>query len=215
MRDETPSLDERILELGDGSQVSVSDARHIDVRGRTLMPGLIDCHVHALAASADLFIEAEWSPMYLAAHARHILEGMLRRGFTTVRDAAGADFGLAMAVEEGLFAGPRLIFGGRALSQTGGHADGRSRGRTALEYGYSYSSIGVVVDGVAEVRKAVREEIKRGASHIKLMLSGGCPFGSAHQSLPFSSVRRFSTRAITASTSSGRDSPRWLCSMAG
>src|SRR5438105_2636909 len=165
--------DERILEVGESSQVSVSDARHIDVRGRTLMPGLIDCHVHALAASADLFIEAEWSPMYLAAHARGILDGMLQRGFTTVRDAAGADFGLAQAVQEGLFAGPRLIFGGRALSQTGGHADGRSRGRTALEYGYSYSSIGVVVDGVAEVRKAVREEIKRGASHIKLMLSGG------------------------------------------
>src|SRR5438067_2456206 len=97
--------DERIVEVGDGVQIKTSDARHIDVRGRTLMPGLIDCHIHALAASADLFIADEWSPMYLAAHARGILEGMLQRGFTTVRDAAGADFGLARAVEEGLFAG--------------------------------------------------------------------------------------------------------------
>src|SRR5919202_4518072 len=98
---------------------------------------------------------------------------MLFRGFTTVRDAAGGDFGLARAVDEGLMVGPRLVFGGRALSQTGGHGDSRSRGRTALEAGYSYTAASVVCDGVPEVRRAVREEIKRGAQHIKLMLSGG------------------------------------------
>jgi imidazolonepropionase-like amidohydrolase len=98
---------------------------------------------------------------------------MLQRGFTTVRDAAGADFGLARAVQEGLVDGPRLIFGGRGLSQTGGHGDGRSSGRTAQEAGYSYTTGNVVCDGVPEVRRTVREEIKRGAQHIKLMLSGG------------------------------------------
>ena len=166
--------DERIVEVGDTAQIRASEEdRSFDLGGRTLMPGLIDCHVHVTAASANLASQSEWSPMYLAARASVILSGMLQRGFTTVRDAAGADFGLAMAVEEGLFAGPRLIFGGRALSQTGGHADGRSRGRTALEPGYSYTDLGTVCDGVDQLRKAAREEIKRGASHIKLMLSGG------------------------------------------
>ena len=101
------------------------------------------------------------------------MRDMLQRGFTTVRDAAGGDFGLARGVGEGFIQGPRLIFGGRALSQTGGHGDDRGRGRTALEPGYAYTSMSVVCDGVTEVRRAVREEIKRGAHHIKLMLSGG------------------------------------------
>jgi imidazolonepropionase-like amidohydrolase len=148
-------------------------ARRIDVGGHTLMPGLIDCHVHVMAATADLGELQEWSPLYLAGHANQILRGMLQRGFTTVRDAGGGDYGIARAVEERLFDGPRVIFGGRALSQTGGHADNRGRARTAIEPGYSYTSLGVVCDGVAAVRQAVREEIKRGAWHIKLMLSGG------------------------------------------
>jgi imidazolonepropionase-like amidohydrolase len=163
--------DDRIVEIRSGGAIQAD--RFIDARGRVLMPGLIDCHVHVLAAHADLAEIAEWSPFYLGARAAGIMRDMLQRGFTTVRDAAGADFGLARAVNEGLLDGPRLIFGGRALSQTGGHGDGRSRGRTAMEAGYSYTTMSVVCDGVEEVRRAVREEIKRGAHHIKLMLSGG------------------------------------------
>jgi imidazolonepropionase-like amidohydrolase len=125
------------------------------------------------AVTADLAQQSEWSPLYVAVRAAEVMRGMLGRGFTTVRDVGGGDFGLARAVDEGVFDGPRLIFGGHALSQTGGHGDGRSRGRTAQEPGYSYQSMSVVCDGVAEVRHAVREEIKRGAHHIKLMLSGG------------------------------------------
>jgi imidazolonepropionase-like amidohydrolase len=98
---------------------------------------------------------------------------MLERGFTTVRDVGGADWGLAQAVEEGLLAGPRLIFGGKALSQTGGHADVRARGRTALEPGYTVPMGGWICDGVTDVRRAAREEIRRGAHHVKLMLGGG------------------------------------------
>jgi imidazolonepropionase-like amidohydrolase len=164
--------DARILEV-DQSHAQRRADRKIDLRGRVLMPGLIDCHVHVTAATANFGEIEEWSPLYLGARAATIMRGMLQRGFTTVRDAAGADFGLARAVEEGLIEGPRLIFGGRGLSQTGGHGDGRSSGRTALEAGYSYTAGNVVCDGVAEVRRAVREEIKRGAQHIKLMLSGG------------------------------------------
>jgi imidazolonepropionase-like amidohydrolase len=167
-------VDERIAEVGPRAQLLVGDVdRVIDLHGGVLMPGLVDCHVHVTAVTANLAEQSEWSPLYLAARAGAILRGMLERGFTTVRDAAGGDFGLARAVEEGVLPGPRLVFGGRALSQTGGHGDGRSRGRTALEAGYSYTAMSVVCDGVAEVRRAVREEVKRGARHIKLMLSGG------------------------------------------
>ena len=163
----------QIAQIGPSSEVHSGVDRTIDVRGRVLMPGLIDCHVHVTAATANFAEIEEWSPFYLAARSAKIMGGMLQRGFTTVRDAAGADFGLARAVQEGLVDGPRLIFGGRGLSQTGGHGDGRSSGRTAQEAGYSYTTGNVVCDGVPEVRRTVREEIKRGAQHIKLMLSGG------------------------------------------
>jgi imidazolonepropionase-like amidohydrolase len=164
---------DRIAAVGTPADVPAGDARILDVGGRTLLPGLIDCHVHVTAATAHLAQITEWSPFYLAAHAGVILRDMLQRGFTTVRDAGGGDFGLAQAVEEGLFEGPRMLFGGKALSQTGGHGDSRGRGRTALEPGYSYTGLGTICDGVPAMRQAVREEIKRGASHIKLMLSGG------------------------------------------
>jgi len=166
--------DDRIVDVGGRGDVGTTEAdRVVDVRGGVLMPGLIDCHVHVSAVTADLAQQSEWSPFYVAVRAVEVMRGMLERGFTTVRDVGGGDFGLARAVDEGVFDGPRLIFGGRALSQTGGHGDGRSRGRTAQEPGYAYQSMSVVCDGVAEVRHAVREEIKRGAHHIKLMLSGG------------------------------------------
>jgi imidazolonepropionase-like amidohydrolase len=90
-----------------------------------------------------------------------------------VRDVAGADYGLAAAVDEGHLEGPRLIFGGKSLSQTGGHGDGRHRGRDAHDTCYCCPSMGRVVDGVPEVRRAARDEIRRGAHHLKLMLSGG------------------------------------------
>jgi imidazolonepropionase-like amidohydrolase len=165
--------DDRIVDVGPSHAIHSNGAPVLDLHGRVLMPGLIDCHVHTMAASADLAAQATWSPLYLAAHAAVILRDMLQRGFTTVRDAGGAEYGLAQAIDEGLIEGPRLIFGGHALSQTGGHADNRSRSQTAVEPGYSPVSLGVVCDGVSEVRRAVREEIKRGAHHIKLMLSGG------------------------------------------
>jgi imidazolonepropionase-like amidohydrolase len=146
---------ERILEVG-GRDVRARDARTIDVHGRTLMPGLIDCHVHVTAATADIAALGEWSSYYVGAHAARTLWGMLERGFTTVRDVGGADWGLAQAVEEGLLAGPRLIFDGKALSQTGGHADQRSRGRAALEPGYAVPRGGWICDGVPDVRHAAR-----------------------------------------------------------
>lgn len=159
--------DGRIVETG-RAPAGGEDVRDIDVRGMTLMPGLIDAHVHVTAVTADLAQMGDWSPFYIAARSSHVLRGMLMRGFTTVRDAAGADWGLAQAVEEAVLEGPRVLFGGNALSQTGGHGDARSRGQMHVT-----QSIGTICDGQTEVRRAVRHEIRRGAHHIKLMLSGG------------------------------------------
>jgi imidazolonepropionase-like amidohydrolase len=115
-------------------------------------------------------------PMSLVANeARRIAERMLRRGFTTVRDAAGADHGLRRAIDAGLIRGPRLFYSGRALSQTGGHGDFRPFDDAPQLCGCQIHSIGFshVVDGPDNVRKAAREELRRGASQIKIMASGG------------------------------------------
>ncbi len=162
----------RIVDVG-GPGLSAGDARVVDVRGLTVMPGLIDAHVHVTAVSANLSAMAEWSPYYVAARAGQVLSGMLARGFTTVRDVGGADYGIAEAVDEGYLVGPRVIFGGKALSQTGGHADIRSRGRTVLDPCDLTPALGVLCDGADEVRLAARHQLRRGASHLKLMLSGG------------------------------------------
>ncbi len=165
-------IDGRIVEVG-GNEVTYSGAHVIDLRGATLMPGLIDSHVHVTAASADLGALPDMSPSYTAAHAARALRDMLHRGFTTVRDCGGADFGLANALEDGLIHGPRLRFAGKALSQTGGHGDVRHRGRTHRDDHYCCPDFGRVCDGVDECRRAARDELRKGADHLKIMLSGG------------------------------------------
>lgn len=146
-------------------------ARLIDVRGRTVMPGLCDAHVHVIAWTANLTELMRTSASYTAARAAEILRAMLMRGFTTVRDAGGADYGLARAVDEGLIDGPRILFCGHGLSPTGGHADLRARGEDVV-VGASLG-MGRVCDGVSAVRHACRDEIRKGAHQIKLMLNGG------------------------------------------
>ena len=164
---------DRIVEVASASAVRAGDATVLDVRGRTVLPGLIDGHVHVYAATADLGALEEWAPSYLTARAAGILRGMLDRGFTTIRDVAGGDYGIAAAVDEGLLAGPRVIFGGRALSQTGGHGDSREPGRVVLDQHPCAPALTVIADGVTEVRRAAREQLRRGAHHVKVMLSGG------------------------------------------
>ncbi|WEX08896.1 amidohydrolase family protein [Chelativorans sp. AA-79] len=153
--------------------VGAADAVRIDVRGGFVIPGLIDCHVHATAYTANLGELPRQSPIYVAARAAGLLKSMLKRGFTTVRDVGGADFGLARAVEEGLFQGPRLLYGGKALSPTGGHGDHRGMGTDNEDSAYSLVSLGRRCDGVDAVRLAARDEIRRGAHHIKIMANGG------------------------------------------
>lgn len=154
-------------------EARAAEVVELDLGGQTLLPGLIDAHVHVLAWTANLRELNNASPHYNALRAAEIMHEMLLRGFTTVRDAAGADFGLKRAVEEGLLAGPRLYICGRALSQTGGHADSRAAGERVVETVSTPVAFGTVVDGVPEVRRAAREEIRRGADHLKLMLGGG------------------------------------------
>ncbi|NYH53857.1 imidazolonepropionase-like amidohydrolase [Nocardiopsis arvandica] len=145
----------------------------VDLAGATLMPGLIDAHVHPTAFSADLGAAMDHSPSYVASYAARSLNSMLRRGFTTVRDVAGGDWGLARAVDEGLVDGPRLMFGGKALSQTGGHGDFRAPGRQGNDTHACCPGAGIVCDGPVEFRRAAREQLRTGAHHLKIMLSGG------------------------------------------
>jgi imidazolonepropionase-like amidohydrolase len=152
---------------------SATDGRHLDLAGLVVMPGLIDCHVHVTASSADEAAITDTSPSYVTALAAKSMHDMLMRGFTTVRDAAGADYGLSLAVAEGLFLGPRLLFGGPGLTQTGGHADHRGPGQIVVPHASSFPSHGLVCDGEVEARRAARDVLRRGADHIKIMLSGG------------------------------------------
>ncbi|CAM5762065.1 amidohydrolase [Labrys miyagiensis] len=153
-----------------------TNARVIDLRGRTLMPGLIDCHVHINAAAhhepSDNAALPNETILY---HSVRLMKEMLNRGFTTVRDLGGATFAQVQAVEQGLVQGPRLVICGKAMVQNGGHSDYRSRhdlggGEHQL---YQLGSVARVVDGVDDCRKAARDEVRKGARFIKVMANGG------------------------------------------
>ncbi|MDQ4059862.1 MAG: amidohydrolase family protein [Pseudomonadota bacterium] len=149
----------------------------IDCGGRTLMPGLIDSHVHVFLSEVNIrFLEAV--PLTLmTARAVELMRAMLDRGFTTVRDTGGADWGIKEAVEKGHVAGPRLFIAGQAIGPTGGHSDPRRR--TDYRLGLRCHCCNAmaftmcVSDGVSEVRKAAREQMRQGADHVKIMMSGG------------------------------------------
>jgi imidazolonepropionase-like amidohydrolase len=152
------------------------DTEIVECGGRVLMPGLIDAHVHVYACGLNVGRVVQSPPTYIAHFATRFLKASLDRGFTTVRDVGGADVGLAGAIRDELLGlVPRLFYGGRVISQTGGHGDFRP-GDHALEVqccGCHADHLAVLADGVDAVRRAVREELRRGASHIKVMASGG------------------------------------------
>ena len=154
----------------------VDDAQRIDAGGRVVLPGLVDAHVHVVATSHDLASAALTAPSLLTAQSSVLMREMLHRGFTTVRDAAGADFGLQQAVQRGLFEGPRLFIAGQPISQTGGHSDMRPMTVKTRQMYCACAGIGLmgaIADGVGEVRRAVREQVRSGANHIKIMAGGG------------------------------------------
>ena len=155
--------------------IKVENADSVELADRTLMPRLIDAHMHAIAVAVNLATIGDMPMSLVALEAHEILEGMLKRGFTTVRDAGGADHGLAEAVEKGLIAGPRMFISGHALSQTGGHGDMRPRtvGFDTCACCQAGAQLARIADGVSEVRRAARDELRKGASQIKIMASGG------------------------------------------
>ena len=170
----SPDLVEGSIVMNDGVVAAVGDVAAegevIDAAGKVVVPGLIDAHFHAYAVGLG-GMDVERGPLSYAALAGSLRLGKaLRRGFTTVRDVAGGDIGLAKAAREGLFKSPRYLFTGPALSQTGGHGDPRAED---LDLCFDHGHMCDVVDGVDELRKAVRNRFRTGAHAIKIMTSGG------------------------------------------
>src|SRR5215467_10552263 len=165
---------DRIREVSDRPLKSAV-AETIDLSGRTLLPGLIDAHVHVLAVDAALARLSDRPVSLLTLQAAKLLEDMLQRGFTTARDAGGADGGLAEAVETGLVRGPRIFPSGSALSRTGGHGDFRPRAQSVVACACCEGGVALsrIADGVAECRRAARDELRKGATQIKILASGG------------------------------------------
>ena len=166
--------DEVIREVS-GRPLQAAGATVIDGGGRTLMPGLIDCHVHVYLSEVNIR-NLEHIPLTLmTARAAPLMRGMIDRGFTTVRDTGGADWGIKAAVEAGLLPGPRLFISGRAIGPTGGHSDPRRRtdGAPPCRCCNAMVFTLALADGADEVRRAVREQMRQGADQIKIMMSGG------------------------------------------
>jgi len=146
----------------------------VDLRGMTMLPGLIDAHFHAYAAELDFGKLESLPATYVSQRGGHLMSAALRRGFTTVRDVGGADYGLWRAIEEGYVEGPRLFYCGRAFSQSGGHGDVRGPHVGWEPCGCSPRGIlAEVFDGVDDLRKAAREALRQGAHHLKIFVSGG------------------------------------------
>jgi imidazolonepropionase-like amidohydrolase len=150
----------------------------INGNGRVLMPGLIDAHWHMFMAAVPPAILATADPGYLNLLAARQAEATLMRGFTTIRDMGGPVFGLKRAIDEGVIVGPRIYPSGAMISQTSGHADFRSRYEIPRTLGGPLSQselagIAAIVDSPDEVRLRAREQLRQGASQIKLMGGGG------------------------------------------
>jgi imidazolonepropionase-like amidohydrolase len=171
-------VEESLIKEVSDRPLSAQGARIVDLKGKTLMPGLIDLHVHIVAVEFNLAQQAHMPNVLVTLRSTLMLRGMLRRGFTTVRDAGGAGHAFKQAVNTRLTDGPRLFVSGRALSQTGGHGDMRARSDYLIDNPPCACCVRVgaltrVADGVDAVRKAAREELQMGADQIKIMASGG------------------------------------------
>jgi imidazolonepropionase-like amidohydrolase len=179
---------DRIKEVS-AKPIKLTKADVIDCGGRTLMPGLIDSHVHVVLSEV-VIRNLESVPLTLmTARAAELMRRMLDRGFTSVRDTGGADWGLKEATDKGLLPGPRLFIAGRALGPTGGQMG--------------------IADGVAEVRRAVREEMRQGCDQVKIMMSGGV----ASPYDPLDSLQ-FSLDEVKAAVEEAHAFGRYVCAHA-
>jgi imidazolonepropionase-like amidohydrolase len=191
--------------------IKADGADVVDCGGRTLMPGLIDSHVHVFLSEVNIrFLEAV--PLTLmTARAAELMRGMIDRGFTTVRDTGGADWGIKTAVEQGHIPGPRLFIAGQAIGPTGGHSDPRRRTDfgTRCHCCNAMAFTMCVSDGVSEVRKSAREQMRQGADHVKIMMSGGV----ASPYDPLDSLQ-FSPAEVAAAVEEAQAFGRYVCAHA-
>src|SRR5262245_22069820 len=201
---------ESIREVSD-RPIQSSGATVIDGGGRTLMPGLIDCHVHVFLSELNIR-NLEHIPLTLmTARAAELMRGMIDRGFTTVRDTGGADWGIKTAVESGLLPGPRLFISGRAIGPTGGHSDSRRRtdGDAGCHCCNAMAFTMALADGADEVRRAAREQMRQGADQVKIMMSGGV----ASPYDPLDSLQ-FSPAEVAAAVEEAQAFGRYVCAHA-
>ena len=188
--------------------IKSKNAQIVNCGKRTLMPGLIDSHVHVFLTEVNIG-HLEAIPLTLmTAKASQLMRGMIDRGFTTVRDTGGADWGIKTAVDSGLIPGPRLFISAKAIGPTGGHSDPRRR------TDYQQASCGccngmvyvmAVANGADEVRACVREQMRQGADQIKIMCSGGV----ASPYDPLDSLQ-FSEAEIAAATDEAKNFGRYV-----
>ena len=204
--------DGKITYVGPSAGLKVPQGAQVrDLPGKFVMPGLIDSHVHVILSEVNIgFLESV--PLTLmTARAARLMLAMLNRGFTTVRDTGGADWGIKSAVEQGDIPGPRLFIAGAAIGPTGGHSDPRRRTDfgmrchccDAMRFGMRQS------DGVSEVLKSVREQMRQGADHIKIMMSGGV----ASPYDPLDSLQ-FSPAEVAAAVQEAHAFGRYVCAHA-
>jgi len=197
---------DRIKEVSD-KPIKAANARVVDCGKRTLMPGLIDCHVHVFLSEVNIRNLENVPLTLMTARAADLMKGMIDRGFTTVRDTGGADWGIKAAVESGLIAGPRLFISGRAIGPTGGHSDSRRRTDIGAPCGCCNAMVYcmAVADGPDEVRRLTREQMRQGADQVKIMCSGGV----ASPYDPLDSLQ-FSEAEIAAATDEAKNFGRYV-----
>jgi imidazolonepropionase-like amidohydrolase len=169
----------------EGNRIRSVSPTRLQPEDAVVMPGLIDAHAHITGLSLSPRNVA-YPAAEIAAAAADYLQCSLMDGFTSLREAGGADHAIARLLNEGKIIGPRLFYSGRALTQTGGGADFRTPDELNDACGRPgpFSAMSVIADGIDEVRKAAREELRRGAAHIKTFVSGGVVFPSeAHSTI--------------------------------
>lgn len=191
--------------------IKSAKATVVDCGKQTLMPGLIDSHVHVVLSEVVIRNMENVPLTLMTARAADLMRRMLDRGFTSVRDTGGADWGLKEATDKWLIPGPRLFIAGKAIGPTGGHSDGRRRtdlGARCHCCNALAFSMGIA-DGVSGVRRAVREEMRQGADQIKIMMSGGV----ASPYDPLDSLQ-FSMEEVNAAVEEAHAFGRYVCAHA-
>jgi imidazolonepropionase-like amidohydrolase len=171
---------DKVTAIQSGAMAAPEGATVIDGAGRTLMPGLIDAHVHIFmtASTEKQMMDPSAKPEDMFARAASEAENMLMRGFTTVRDVGGPVFGIRKDIEDGKAVGPRIYPSGATISQTSGHGDFRTLNERSRRFGGKTSlpellGVTFIADGRDEVLTATRENLRAGATQIKVMAGGG------------------------------------------